>query len=97
MLRIGNTFTGNAFPVNRGSRYLTASPNATHVNEDCFLHFAFAVKGYTALATTVNFVKIIGVTGVNFTEKMFKEIGLDRTVLDEIPEFSNVEKFILVT
>jgi hypothetical protein len=87
---------GNIFPVDRRSHYLESAPNVSHVNHDCVLKIALAVKGYSALSTTVNFMKIIGEVGLNFDETLFKTLGLDKTVLDEIPEFSDVKEFVLV-
>jgi hypothetical protein len=96
-INIKHITEGNTLPVNRGCEWLKVSPNSWCSSQDFVFHISLAVKGYSILATKVNFVKLIGSTGFHFNEQLFKEAGLDRTVLDEFPEFSNVEKFTLVT
>lgn len=66
------------------------------ISQDFVLAISLATKGYLPISTKVNFIKIIGVTGLNFGEKLFLEQGFDKVVLDEIPEFSNITDFALV-
>jgi hypothetical protein len=85
----------NVFPVTATPIYLESPPNGC-LNDDCLLQLLLAVKGYSVLSTTVNFVRIIGEIGINFDQNVFKNCGLAATVLDEIPEFSDVKEFVLV-
>jgi hypothetical protein len=66
------------------------------ISQDFVIAISLATKGYLPIATKVNFVKIIGVTGLNFNEKFFLKEGFDRVVIDEIPEFSDITDFTLV-